>query len=150
MTGFDIFDDGVKLFFLCAVNQIRQVFPDHGLVRRNHHHFESVDLLKLNRLGISGTSHAGESVIEPEQILEGNRGKRLVLLLNGNTLFGLYRLMQPLRPSSSSHHSSGKFINNDDLSVSHDVIHVSLKERVCAQPCIKMMHKTDVANIVKT
>ncbi len=61
---------------------------------RDDDDFETVDLLKLESLGVGRTGHTGQFPVHAEVVLEGDRGQRLVLLADLDTLLGLDGLMQ--------------------------------------------------------
>ena len=140
----NIFDDGVELVFLREVDQIRAVFALHRSVRGDDHHFETIDLLKLVRFGISRTRHAGQLLIHAEEVLKGDRGDRLVLFANLDTLFRLNGLMQPIRPTAARHRSTGKLIDNDDFAIADDIFHVLMVQTMSPQSRIQMMHDPDM------
>ncbi len=55
--------------------------------------------------------------IEPEVILEGDRGEGLVLVLDRDALLGLERLVEAFRIAPSFHHAAGELVDDDDLVV---------------------------------
>ena len=60
--------------------------------------------------------------IEPEIVLEGDRGERLVLLLDERSFLGLQRLVQAVRVAPALHHAAGELVDDDDLVVLDDVV----------------------------
>ena len=91
--------------------------------------------MSMNSLGLGrgGAGHAGELVIEAEIVLEGDRGERLVLRLDGHVLLGFERLMQAFGIAPAGHHAAGELVDDDDLVVLDDVILVALEQLVGAQ-----------------
>ena len=129
--------------------EIRVVLADHRLVRRDHDHLEAVDLLELERLGVRRAGHARQLGIQPEIILEGDRGDRLVLLADLDALLRLDRLVQAVRPAASRHGAAGELIDDDDLALAHDVLDVALVQGVRAQRRVQVMHQADVGGVVQ-
>ena len=84
--------------------------------------------MEFRGFGIRGPGHPGKLAVEPEVILEGNRGERLVFILNRDLLLSLNRLVKTFRPTTARHCAPGKFINDNDLTLANDVINISLKE----------------------
>ena len=75
-------DDRVPLLARRAVDLVVAVLADAGLVGRDLDHVEAVDVAELRGLGGGGAGHAGELRVHAEVVLEGDRGQRLVLLLD--------------------------------------------------------------------
>ena len=84
----DLIDERIELGLLVAEDEVRSVLADHLLVGRDRHDLEVVDLVELFGLGHRGAGHARELVVEPEVVLEGDRGQ-------GHALVGLHRV-QPV------------------------------------------------------
>ena len=116
---------------------------------RNHHHLEAVDLLEFEGLGIGGTGHAGQLLVEAEIILEGDRRDGLVFLLDGHAFLRLDGLMQTVGPAATGHGAAGEFVDNDHLSVLHDVIHIALVDGMGTQGRVQMMNQRDIRRIVE-
>ena len=118
-------------------------------MRGDDHGFESVDALEFEGLGIRRPGHARELLVHAEIVLEGDRGKRLVFLLDRHAFLGLDGLMQTFRPAAAAHQTAGEFVDDDDFAILHDVVLVLEEQRVRAQRRIDMMHQHDVAGIVQ-
>ncbi|GIX27593.1 MAG: hypothetical protein KatS3mg123_1474 [Burkholderiales bacterium] len=99
----DVVDDRLVFLPRRAEHLIVQVLADHRLVGGNHHHLQAVDLLELVGLGVRRAGHAGELAVQAEVVLEGDRGERLVLLLDRHPFLRLHRLVQALRPAPAGH-----------------------------------------------
>ncbi len=91
----DILDYRLVFFLGGQVHLVHHVLADGRTVRRNDHRFQIVNLLELVGLGIRRSGHACQLAVHAEIILEGDRGQRLVLLLDRHTFLGFHRLMQP-------------------------------------------------------
>ncbi len=145
----DVFDDRLVLFSLGEVDQIGLIVAHHRLVGRDDHDLEAVDLLEFEGLGIGRAGHAGQLVVQAEIVLEGDRGQRLVFLLDRHPFLGLDRLVQALRPAPAGHGAAGELVDDDDLAVAHDVVHVALEQRMRAQRRHHVMHQHDVGRVVQ-
>ena len=78
------------------VNQVAHVIANHRLVGGHYDDLEPVNLLEFEGFCVGRTGHAGELVVQPEVILEGNRSDGLVFVLDADAFLGLDRLMQAL------------------------------------------------------
>jgi hypothetical protein len=74
--------------------------------------------------------HARELVVQPEVVLERDRGHRHGLALDAQALLGLDRLVQTLAPAPARHLPAGELVDDDDLAVLDDVVAVELVQRV--------------------
>ena len=66
---------------------------------------------------IGGPGHPGQLLVEPEEVLQGDRGQGLVLFLDLDALFGLDRLVKSLGIATSVQDPAGELINDLDLTV---------------------------------
>ena len=145
----DVIDDGVDLFLERPEHEIVLVPANHREMRRNHHRFEVIDLLELERLGVRRAGHAGEPLIHPEVILKSDRCERLILALDRNGFLGFDRLVQSVRPAAAGHQSAGELIDDDDLAVLYHVVLVTVKQRMRAQRRVEVVHQRDVVRVVQ-
>ena len=129
----DAVDDGFELFFFGAVDDVGIFFADQRAIRRNHDDIEVVDLCEFGGFGFRGAGHAGELLVHAEIILKGDGGERLVFALDLDAFFGFDGLVQAVGPAAAGHLASGKFVDDDDFAVFHDVVDVALVQRVRAQ-----------------
>ena len=126
----DLVDHGAPLALLAGEDQVGEVVPDHRLVGGDRDHLEVVDLVELLRLGLGRSGHAGELVVHPEVVLEGDRRQGARLVLDLHPLLGLDRLVQPLAPAPSRHQATGELVDDHDLVVLYHVVAVALVERL--------------------
>ena len=143
-------ENSTKLFTLSTVNQVWLIITDHRHVGRYDHHLKSINLLKFHSFSVCSTRHTGQLIVQPEQVLEGDRCEGLILLLDWNSFFGFNSLVKAFPPTPPCHHTPGELIDNYDLTIANDVINITLKQGVGTQCCIQMVHQTDVANIIET
>jgi len=145
----DVADHGVVFLLGRAVHLVLAVLPDHVHVRRDHHRFQAVDLLELVGLGVRGAGHAGQLAVHAEIVLEGDRGERLVLVLDRHVLLRLHRLVQAVRPAPSLHQPAGELVDDDHLVVLHHVMLVAMEQVMRAQRRIQLVHQVDVRRLVQ-
>ena len=67
---FDLLAKRAELLALRLVDQILLVVANDRLVGRDDDHVELVDVVELGCLGVGGAGHAGQLLVEPEQVLE--------------------------------------------------------------------------------
>jgi hypothetical protein len=94
----DLADHGGEFLPLRLEDHVLVVLADHGLVGRDRGHVQLVGGHELLRFGLRRPRHAGELLVEPEEVLEGDGGHRAALLLDPHVLLGLHRLVQPVAP----------------------------------------------------
>ena len=140
----DIFNDGGILLIGGQIDQIAHVLAHHRLVSRDNHGIQTINLLEFKGFGICSTCHPRQLVVETEVVLEGDRGQSLVLVLNLGPFFRFNRLMQTIGPATTRHGTTGMLIDDDDLVLLDDVIHVALKQGVSTQTRIDVMQQTDI------
>ena len=105
--------------------------------------------MKLVGLGVGRTGHAAELVVQAEVILEGNRRQSLVFGLNGHAFFGLYRLVQAIAPAAACHQATGEFVHDDNFTVLHHIVLVTVEQVVRPQGGIHVVHEGNVARVVQ-
>ena len=145
----DVGQDGVVLFLGGPVDQILHVVAHHGPVRGHHHGLQVVDFLELVGLGVGRTGHAGQLLVHPEVVLEGDRGQRLVLGLDLHAFLGFHRLVQAIGPAPARHQAASELVDDDDLVVLHDIVLVTQEQRVRPQRHHQVMHQRDVGGVVQ-
>ena len=132
-------DDGARLVAQRAVDLVVGVLADDRHVGRDLDDLEPVDLAELGGFGHRRAGHAGELGIHAEQVLEGDRGERLVLALDLDLLLGLERLVQALGIAPARHHAAGELVDDDDLAVLDDVVDVAREQLVGAQRLVDVV-----------
>ena len=91
----------------------------------------------------------GELLVEPEVVLERDRGERLVLLLDPDALLRLDGLVEALAPAAPFHQAAGELVDDLDLAVLDDVVDVALVERLRLQRLDQVVDELDVARVVE-
>ena len=122
----DVLDQGLELHLHRLVDHVGLVGPDHRLVRGDGDHAELVGLVELVRLGLGGPGHAGELVVEPEVVLQRDRGERLVLVLDLHAFLRLDGLVHAFAVAAAVQHPAGELVHDQDLAVDDDVVLVLL------------------------
>jgi hypothetical protein len=97
---------------------------------RYDNNFQAIDLLKFVSLSVRRAGHSGQLVVQAEIILKGNRSQRLVLGLDSHVFLGLDSLVQTVGPTPAWHSATCEFINDDNLVITDNIIHVPLKQRM--------------------
>ena len=134
----DLLDHRVELRVLVPVDEVRLVLADHRPVGRDRHDLQLVDLVELLGLGHRRAGHAGQLVVQPEVVLEGDRGQGHALALDAQALLRLDRLVEALAPAAAGHLAAGELVDDDDLAVLDDVVAVALVERVGAEGLLEV------------
>ena len=130
---FDFVDHRVVFFAPRLVDAIVGILARDRPVRRNHVHVELVNVVKLGRLGLGGAGHAGEFLIKPEIILNRDRRQGLRFAIDLHAFLGFDRLMQSVAPAPARHFAAGEFVDDDDLVLLDDVLHVLVEQAVGAE-----------------
>lgn len=102
----DVGNDRRVLFVRRLEDQVVHVLAHHGAMRRNDDGFQTVDLVEFVGFGIGRTGHAGQLAVHAEVVLEGDRGQRLVLGLDGDAFLGFDGLVQTIRPAATGHQAT--------------------------------------------
>ncbi len=121
----------------------------HRLVRRHHHDVQTVDLAELALLGLGGTGHAGQLVVEPEVVLEGDRRERLVLAADLQPFLRLDGLVDTVGVAPAVHQPAGELVDDDDLAVLDDVLLVLVEEVPRPQRRVELVGQLEVALVVE-
>ena len=126
MRLLDVVDDRAVLAGAVEEHHVGMVLAHHRAVGRDHHHFQAVDVLELVGFGIRRAGHAGQLLVHAEQVLEGDRGERLVLALDRHAFLRLDRLVQAVGPAAARQGAAGELVDDDDFAVADDVVDVAL------------------------
>ena len=105
--------------------------------------------MQLGGLGLGGTGHAGELVVEPEVVLQGDGGQRLVLGLDLDVLFGLDGLMHALVVAPPHQHPAGELVDNEHVAVAHDVVLVAGEQLLGFQRVVEVADQWRVGGLVE-
>ena len=140
MTLGDIGDDRLELLALGAVDLVVAVDAVHRLVCRDRDDVELVDRLEFARLGLGGTGHAGELLVESEVVLDRDRRESLGLLLDLDALLRLDRLVETVGPASPREDAARELVDDVDVVVLNDVVDVAFVEAVGAEKLVDDMH----------
>lgn len=145
----DVVDDGTELGFLALVDEVAVVHTHHRAVGGNGDDTERVRLVQLGRLGLGGTGHAGELVVQTEVVLQRDRGEGLVLGLDLHLLLGLDGLVHALVVAAPHQDAAGELVDDDDVAVSDDVVLVALVELLRLDGVVQVAHQRRVGGLVQ-
>ena len=149
MLGRDVLDDGLELRHLRLVDDIGLVGAHHRHVGRDGDDAELVGLVELRGLCRRRTGHAGESAVEPEVVLQRDRGERLVLVLDPDAFLGLDRLVHALVVPTTGEYATGVLIDDKDLAVDDDVFLVQLVELLRLERVVQVTDERGVDGLVE-
>ena len=119
-------------------------------IRRDDDDIELVDLRELLGLGVRRAGHAGELVVLAEVVLERDGRERLVLTLDLDLLLRFDGLVQPVAPAPARHQAARELVDDHDLAVLDDVVHVALEQRVRPQRLLDVVEQRHVRRVVET
>ena len=141
--------DSVQLSVDVLVYSVVVVHADYGLVGGNLDYVQLVNLTELVLLGHSRTRHTRELFVQTEEVLERDGRKGLAFVVDFYALFCLYRLVKSRIIAASEHQTSRKFVNDDDLAVLDDIIHIALHNSVCADRLVDVVEQGHIVGIHK-
>ena len=128
LTVADVGNNRGVFFFRRTIDLVVAILADHRQVGWDNDGFQAIDLLELIGFRIGRTGHAGKLAVHAEIVLEGDRGQRLVFILNRHAFLGLDSLVQPFRPAAAGHQASREFIDDDDLAILNNIVLIAQKE----------------------
>ena len=116
------------------------IASDHGTIRRDRRHLETIELPKLARLCARRSRHPTHDGIERDQILHRDRPEHPALPVTRHLLFQLERRLQSRRPATVAHHASLELVDRQDRRVLHQVVDVAVQQRVRVQRILNGGH----------
>ena len=130
MNCFNLIHYGIELFFFCFVYRIIQVYSLYRPVRRNLDDVHRVNISELLLLCLCRTGHTGFLFELIEEVLEGNGCQRSGLSLHLHVFLRFNCLVQTVGITPSVHDTSGKFVDNQNLVILHNIVHIPLHQVV--------------------
>ncbi len=149
MAVLDLKQDRLVLLAFGAIDLVVDIDPHHGAVGRDLAHLHLVDVGELLRLGGGGAGHARQLVVEPEIVLDRDRGQGLVLGLDIDLFLGLDGLVQALGQAAAAHHPAGELVDQDHLAALDDIVLVQGVEGVGPQGLVDVVHHRYIGRIVQ-
>ena len=146
----DFVGDGHVLFVLGAVDHVGIVDAMQRFVRGDGDHVELVDFPELGGLGHGGAGHAADLVVELEEVLQRDRGQRLVLFLDADAFLGLDGLVQAVAPVAARHQAAGELVDDHHFLAVDHVVDVALVEVMGLQGVVDQVGPLHVAGRVET
>ena len=138
-----------NLACLGLVDDVGAVLADHRPVRRDRDDAQLVGLVKLGGLGLGRAGHAGELLVEPEVVLQRDRGEGLVLVLDLHLLLGLDGLVHALVVAPAGQHAAGELVDDEHLAVGDDVLLVAVEELLGLQRVVQVADQRGVDRLVE-
>ena len=111
-----------------------------GMVGRDDHDVELVNVEEFRRLGFGGAGHARQLVVHAEVVLQGDGGEGLRLGLDSDAFLGLNRLVQAVGIPASRKDTAGELVDNHHFAVLDDILDILFVERVGPQELVNGMH----------
>ncbi len=145
----DLVGDGVELLALGAVDHVGMVEPLQRPVGGHGDHVELVDLPEFGGLGHGRAGHAADLLVELEEVLQRDRGQRLVLFLDLHAFLGFDGLVQAVAPVAARHQAAGELVDDHDLAVHDHVVHVALVEVMGLERVVDQVRPFHVAGGVE-
>ena len=145
----DVLGDGLVLRLLGAVDEVGLVDAHHRTVGRDRDDAELVDLVELRGLGHGRAGHAGELVVEAEEVLQGDGRERLVLLADRDVLLGLDGLVETVVVAAAGQDAAGVLVDDEDLAVHHDVLLVATEQLLGLDAVVEEGDQRGVGGLVE-
>ena len=101
-----------------------------GAVGGDGDHIQVVDGLEFRGLGGGGAGHAGQLLVHPEVVLDGDGGQGLGFPLDLHVLLGLQGLVETLGEAAPRLGTPGELVHNDHLVVLDHILDILLEEAV--------------------
>ena len=149
MNRFNLIHNRLELLLLGLVYRSVEVHSLYRAVCRNLNNVHGVNISKLLLLGLCRTGHSGLLLELVKEILEGNGCKRSRLSLYLHMFLRFNRLMQSVRIPSSVHNTAGKLIDNQNLIILYDIIHIPLHKVICPKSKDDIVLNLEVFRICK-
>ena len=105
--------------------------------------------MQLGGLGLGGTRHARQLLVETEVVLQRDRGQRLVLGLDLDALLGLDRLVHALAVATTDEDSPGELVDDEHLAVADDVLLVAVVELLGLDRVVQVSDQRRVRGLVE-
>ena len=113
------------------------------------HDLEAVGVRELTGFGGRGAGHAGELLVELEVVLQGDGREGLVLLLDPHPFLRLDRLVQTFTPTAAVEDAAGELVDDLDLAVRDDEVHVTLEQLLGPQRGLQLVDEVLVDVLVE-
>ena len=134
---------------LVLVDEVGLVFAHHRHVGRDGDHTELVGRHELGGLGLGGTGHARELLVEAEVVLQRDGREGLVLGLDLHALLRLDRLVDALVVATPDQDAAGVLVDDQHLAVHDDVVLVALEQGTCLDRVVEERDERGVRRLVE-
>ena len=123
------------------------IAADDGAVGGNADDAHAVDGAELGFFRLGRTGHAGELVVEAEEVLIGDRRDGLELALDADSLFRLDGFVEAVGIAAAGLEVAGVLVDDDDLALFDDVVVLALEEGVGFDGGVEVMDDVDVLGV---
>ena len=147
MALLNLSDNSEIFTMLIFKDNVVMVDTDDGFIGRNLDNVQMINLSELSFLGHTGTGHAGQFLIRTEEVLEGDGREGLRLLHDLNALFCLDSLMQAFIITTPLHQTTGKFVNDNDLTVFNNVVDLVVHTAVGLDSLVDMVQQGHIFGV---
>ncbi len=130
---FDLLNQSIQLLATSFKDQIVRILSDTVPIRRNYHHAQPINILKLIRFRLRRPRHSGQLLVQTKIVLNRNRRQCLRLPINLHPFLCFHRLMQSIAPPSPGHESPRVLVHDDHLVLLNHIVHILLKDTVRTQ-----------------
>ncbi len=120
-----------------------------GIFGGNHHDFQTVNIVELQRLRFGGTGHAGKLFIHAEIILKGDGGKRLVFIRHLYAFLCLEGLMETFGIAPARHEPAGELVHDNDFSILDHIVDIAIEQRVRLEGLVEVMNGFEFRGVVE-
>ena len=145
----DLLDDGLVLLFPAAIDDVGVLGARKRPIGGHGHGFEAVNLVELGGLGHGRAGHAGQFVVHPEVVLEGDGGQRLGFFLDLDAFLGLDGLVQTVGPPPAGHEAPRELVDDDHVLAADHVILVESVQVMGPQGLVNEVRPIHVARHVE-
>lgn len=81
--------------------------------------------------------------------MEGDRGKSMVLRMDGKMLIGLERMVKELRIEKERNNEEGELIDDENIVIEEDIVIVEMEKIVGEKRVVEVMKEREVLDVVK-
>jgi hypothetical protein len=145
----DLVDERALLGLARVEDQIRMIDPHHRAVGGYHGHAQPIELIDLAGRSAAGSRHPAQPLVPSQEVLQRDRPEDAAVIPRLETLFGLERRLQTVRPVAVVHDAAGELVHDLDPAVANDVVGVAPEEHLRVQRAVDSSKDRDVPLVVK-
>ena len=128
--------NGAEFRFGCFINRVREILALDDSVSRNRNDFRAVSFGEFGFFGFGRSRHAGELVVQPEIVLNGDCRDSLRFELHFQIVLGFERFVQAFGIAAARHFAAREFVHDHNFALSvfgihvNDIINFAVKQRI--------------------